>query len=107
MAFSAELFALLPAALVAGYWVDGIRARERAVRAARSECDRAAVSLLDETVVLVRARPRRAPDGRLAIHRRYRFEYTFDGNQRWPGEVELFGRSLLSARLMPGVEPGA
>ena len=47
-------FLLLPVLLLgAWFWLDGMRAKEQATRAARRACERHELQLLDETVVLV------------------------------------------------------
>ena len=57
--------------IVAGslLWVDSLRARERAIQAGRSACERYALQFLDETVSFARLRLARDEEGRLRIVR--------------------------------------
>ncbi len=76
-------------ALAAGlwFWERSMRARESAVRAARSACATQGVELLDHTVALARLRPVRCPGGRLCLERVYRFEFSRGGDDRHSGWV--------------------
>ena len=57
------LFALAAGVL---FWVDTLRARERAVAAGRAACRRYGVQLLDDTVAFAQLRLARGDDGRLS-----------------------------------------
>jgi hypothetical protein len=76
------------------FWVDSLRARERALLACARACRQVNAQLLDSTVALHRIWPVRAPDGGLTWQRSYRFEYSFDGANRLHGSVVLRGRVL-------------
>jgi hypothetical protein len=52
-------------------WVDSLRARERAVKAGRTACERYALQFLDDTVSFSRIQLRRDGDGQLRIARTY------------------------------------
>ena len=96
-------FLLLPVLLLgAWFWLDGMRAKEQATRAARRACERHELQLLDETVVLVRLRLGRDHHGRAGWRRRYRFEFTREGDIRSQGEVELLGRWGIAMHLSLG-----
>jgi hypothetical protein len=84
------LVAFLAYALVA------IRSKERARSVVHEYCHRQGLVLLDDTVVLKRLSIQRSSDGRIALRRRYRFEFTSDGELRYSGEVVLSGRHVLS-----------
>src|SRR5258708_26814163 len=62
--------------IVAGgfFWIDSLRARERALAAGRRACERYGVQLLDETVQFARLRLARDEAGRPAPRRPYSFE---------------------------------
>lgn len=93
-------FWILPALLLGvWFWLDGMRAREAAIRTARRACERNDVQLLDETVALSRLRLARVADGGLGWQRRYRFEFTLQGETRRAGEVELLGRQVTLLQL--------
>lgn len=83
-----------------GWWIwDGIVARERAVAAARRACDRHQQQLLDETVEQVQVRFVRSGRGALLPLRRYRFEFTADGDTRHSGQLAIHGRRVLELQL--------
>jgi hypothetical protein len=96
------LLFLIATGLVATYWMSGMRAREVALRAARSACTRENVQLLDETVVLSRLRLARDGNGRACWRRRYDFEFSDDGGTRRSGDVELLGTRPVALHLSLG-----
>jgi hypothetical protein len=89
--------------LVAGsfFWLDSLRARERALSAGRSACDRYSLQFLDETVVFARLRLARNEDGELRIARTYTFEFSDTGNNRRRGAIVMLGGQLLDVQLEP------
>lgn len=96
-------FWLLPALLaVVWFWVDSMRAREAAMLVVRRACTRHDVQLLDETVALIKLRLGRDPYGHLGWRRRFRFEFSNEGDNRSSGEVELLGRQVTTLHLEMG-----
>ena len=89
--------------IVAGalLWADSLRARERAVRAGRSACERYQVQFLDDTVAFARMRLARDEEGQLRISRTYTFEFTETGNNRRQGAIVMLGHELLDLQLEP------
>jgi hypothetical protein len=89
--------------LVAGsfFWLDSLRARERALSAGRSACERYSLQFLDETVVFARLRLARNEDGELRIARTYTFEFSDTGNNRRRGAIVMLGGQLLDVQLEP------
>ena len=83
------------------FWVDGMRARERAVRAAARACEEEGWQLLDETVSSVRVRPQRCEDGSLGLRRDYRFEFTDTGDNRRSGHLTVEGGQVKLLQLHP------
>jgi len=63
------------------------------------------LQLLDQTIVLKGVWPRRGDSGSLQLRRRYGFEFTSTGEERYKGLIELSGRRLqrieLEAHLIP------
>ena len=96
-----EGFALAAIALLGWWWYDSMRARERALVVAGAACGRDGLQLLDETVECVATRPARDDDGRLALRRTYRFEFSDDGNNRRAGTVVILGTAVESVHLEP------
>jgi len=93
--------ALLFIILVAFFWIDSLRARERALAAGRAACERYAVQFLDETVAFARLRLGRDDEGRLKLARTYTFEFSDTGNNRRHGAIVLLGTALQDVRMEP------
>lgn len=98
-----ELAGLLAAAAVAWFVIDSLRARERAVVLGRQACERGRVLFLDDTVQCVRTRFARDDEGRLAVRRRYIFEFSETGNNRRQGSIVMLGPRLESLEMEPYV----
>ena len=82
--------------LVALLWWQNLKAREMALKQVKRYCEREALQLLDQSVALRRLSMARNPQtGQLGIKRRYGFEFTSTGDERYQGNVELFGSRLL------------
>jgi hypothetical protein len=96
------LFLLLLLVLVVGTWVRLSRARDRAMREARSRCQQHGLQLLDETVGLSGIRLSRLGDRRV-VERRYSFEVSIDGNDREAGHLWMVG-NVLTALVLPTIE---
>jgi hypothetical protein len=86
-------------AAAAGTWYANMAAREAANRAAREACARLRLVMLDGTVAITRAWPRRDRNGRLRLERTYGFEYTDDGHRRLQGFVVMLGAEVVSVGL--------
>ena len=82
-------------------WADSLRARERAVQAGRSACERYRVQFLDDTVSFARMRLGRDDEGQLRIARTYTFEFTETGNNRRQGAIVMLGHELVDLQLEP------
>lgn len=95
---STVVILLLGAATLA-FWYDSLGAREQALSACRRACEQLDVQLLDQTVAVVRLGWGRDGHGRLRWRRGYRFEFSRDGADRWPGQLQLFGRQVESIQL--------
>lgn len=93
--------ALLFIVLVAFFWIDSLRARERALAAGRAACERYAVQFLDETVAFARLRVGRDEEGRLKLARTYTFEFSDTGNNRRHGAIVLLGTALQDVQMEP------
>src|SRR6185295_2091226 len=89
--------------IVAGalLWADSLRARERAVRAGRSACERYQVQFLDDTVAFARMRLARDEEGQLRISRTYTFEFSDTGNNRRHGAIVMLGGQVADMHLEP------
>jgi len=89
--------------IVAGifFWLDSLRARERALKAGRAACERHDLQLLDDTVAFTRVRLARDEDGQLRIARTYVFEFSDTGNNRRNGAIVMLGGELQDLQLEP------
>jgi len=96
-----EAVAIILIAAGALLWADSLRARERAVQAGRSACERYRVQFLDDTVSFARMRLGRDDEGQLRIARTYTFEFTETGNNRRQGAIVMLGHELVDLQLEP------
>ena len=83
------------------FWLDSLRARERALSAGRAACERYALQFLDDTVSVSRVRLRRDDEGQLRIARTYTFEFSDTGNNRRHGAIVMLGAELQDLQLEP------
>ncbi len=95
--------ALVIIIIVAGlaFWIDSLRARERAMAAGRNACERNGLQLLDETVSGASTRLARDPEGRLKIRRVFVFEFSDTGNNRRRGSITLVGADVHDVYTEP------
>lgn len=92
---------------VGALWWSSMKARELAIRHARSTCKKHDLQFLDQTVALKRMRPRRDSHGNPCWQRDYAFEYTStasseDGvirSYRDSGSVTMRGLRVASIDL--------
>ena len=88
--------------------VDGMRVRELATQASRSHCQQLGLQLLDQSVSLSITRPARNDEGRITIYRRYRFEFTSTGDERYKGHIDMHHQQVstihLEAHRLPDLE---
>ena len=96
-----ELIALTIFALTVFFWLDSLRARERALKAGRAACERYDLQFLDDTVSFTRIRLGRDQDGRLRIARTYTFEFSDTGNNRRQGAIVMLGSEVQDLQLEP------
>ncbi len=96
-----ESAAIILLAALALFWVDSLRARERALAAGRAACGRCGVQLLDETVAISGLRLARNGEGRVRVRRTYTFEFSDTGNNRRHGAIVMLGGELQDLHLEP------
>ena len=96
-----EAFALVLIVAAAFLWADSLKARERAVKAGRSACERYQLQFLDETVAFNRLRLARDEEGQLKIRRTYTFEFSDTGNNRRHGAIVMLGGQLEDVHMEP------
>ncbi|MEX0901025.1 MAG: DUF3301 domain-containing protein [Gammaproteobacteria bacterium] len=94
-----DLLWLVGGAALVWFWVDSMRARERAVALCANLCRTHGVQLLDQTVALSNLGFARNPRGRLQLRRRYRFEFTRSGAARDSGTIVMLGSRMETAEM--------
>lgn len=82
-------------------WVDSMKAREHAVLAGRSACERYDVQFLDDTVSFAKLGFARDAEGRLKPRRVYTFEFSDTGSNRRHGAIVMLGGELQDLQLEP------
>jgi Protein of unknown function (DUF3301) len=88
------LVLLLLLGLLVWFWQNTLRARERALHAARELCQHQQLQLLDATVTLQSLRLRRGEDGRLELRRTFQFNYSDTGENRRIGFILMTGNRI-------------
>src|SRR3954470_18915054 len=96
-----DAFAIIVIAAGIFFWLDSLRARERAVRAGRSACERYALQFLDDTVSFSRLRLDRDDEGQLKIAPTSPLNFPDTGNTRPHGAVVMLGGDVQDLRLEP------
>lgn len=96
-----ELPAVLLLAVAIVFWFDTARAREQVCAAVRRHCRERGLTLLDDTVVMKSLRLRRDMRGRVRFARRYHFEFSSDGAERYRGRVSLCGNRIDAIEMEP------
>jgi hypothetical protein len=92
------LFLIIAGAL---FWMDSLRARERALSAGRTACERHELQFLDDTVSFTRIRLARDEDGQVKISRTYTFEFSDTGNNRRHGAIVMLGGDVADLHMEP------
>jgi len=87
---------MLLGALALAWWNAARAANERATTLGREACARAGVIWVDQTVHATGLRLYRRRNGRLGVERRFRFEYSWNGEDRHFGQLVLRGERLVS-----------
>lgn len=100
-----ELAGLVLLAGLGWFWLDGLKARDAAIQAARRACGAEGLQLLDDTVSISSLKPARDDDGRLMLARVYGFEYSDTGDNRRRGSVTLLGHDVSLINLGPRPVP--
>lgn len=91
-----DLFWLALIGSVVLFWYSGLAVREQALRAVRRHCDQMDLQLLDQTVALKAIWFKRNSQGRLQLSRRFNFEFTSTGDERYQGQLLFLGNQLDS-----------
>ena len=91
-----EILFLIVCVALGWLWLDSLRAREIAVRAARDACAADGLMLLDDTVAIAALRTARTDAGHIT------FEYSDTGNNRLKGGITLRGHRVTMLNVGAG-----
>jgi hypothetical protein len=94
-----EIFLLVVIAAVAWLFLDGLKAREVAIAAARRACEAEDLQFLDETVESSGLKPQRDAAGRVRLRRVHAFEFSDSGNNRLKGSVVTLGHEVVTVNV--------
>lgn len=90
------------------FWWQGDKVKSAALQYLYDYCRQQDLQLLDQTIVLKGLWPRRNTFGSLQLRRRYGFEFTSTGEERYQGMIELSGRRLqrieVEAHILPDTD---
>ena len=92
---SPEIALVAVLAVLGWFWLDSLKAREAAIRAARAACDAEGLLFLDDTVSISGMKTARDDRGHIKLQRSYEFEYSDTGNNRRTGLIVLVGHSVV------------
>lgn len=87
------------------FWWQGDKIKIAALQYLYDYCRQQNLQLLDQTIVLKGVRPHRNDSGALQLRRRYGFEFTSTGEERYQGLIELSGRRLQRIELEAHIVP--
>jgi len=98
--FSLEylIWLLIAGILLVYFWHSG-RFTGRARVLAIDYCQQFGLQLLDHSIVIKGVWPERTEAGNLTLRRRYQFEFSSTGTQRYQGVLVLLGMNLKSIEL--------
>lgn len=87
------------------FWWRSDPIKRMAMKLVLQHCQEQNLQLLDQTMVLKGLWPQRGSNDSLRLRRRYAFEFTSTGEERYPGLIELHGYSLQRIELAPHILP--
>lgn len=96
-----DLFWLTLLSLAVWHWWAAQRIKELALRAARKHCKEESLQLLDESVSLRAFWLKRDDKGMVRIWRRYHFDFSATGDDRYTGKIIMLGERVTHIELPP------
>ena len=90
---------LLLIILLLWFWWDSRGVAEKAIQAAKKNCEQVGLTFLNDTVGWKKIRLKRNRLGRVQIQRIYFFEFASDMSQRYKGEVIMLGQCVSKITL--------
>lgn len=94
-----ELSNLILLTLLALLWYHWSRAqlmKQQALHYVLRQCEQQGLQLLDQTVAMRAIWLKRDQDGRMRLWRRYHFEFTSTGDDRYTGRAVFLGKRALN-----------
>ena len=89
-----SILVLLFLAFITWFWIDSIRAKEKAMKASAVACQQIQAQLLDQTASLKSIKLSRNQQGRMVLERVYNFDFSHDREQRHQGRVIIKGLKI-------------
>ena len=90
-------------AALAGFWWQSDAVKHYAMDLVSQHCREQGIQLLDQSMVIQGLWPVRNMAGSLQLRRRYVFEFTSTGEERYRGVITLVGRQKTQLELEPYV----
>jgi hypothetical protein len=104
MTLSLLIWLTLFAGIFSFWWQSDV-VKHLALGKANTYCERLGLQLLDHTMVIRSILPARSASGSLCLRRRYRFEFTSTGEERYRGTLTMTGRLIDSIEVEPHLLP--
>lgn len=95
------LWWLVPIISLIWYWQAAVKAKELAIGAAQRRCKEEDIQMLDDSMALESLRFKRGGKGSMGLWRRYQFEFSSTGNQRYGAWVVIHSGRVVSLELPP------
>lgn len=86
---------------VAGFWWKSDAVKHLAMDEVNGHCREQGLQLLDQTMVIRSIWPVRGIDGGACLRRRYSFEFTSTGEERYRGMITMAGTRREALELEP------
>lgn len=94
-----ELTVIIILGAIGWFWYSSVQAKEIAVLGSKMRCESRGLLLLDQTVSLSKVRLRRDRSGQMRVERKYQFEFSSNGDDRYRGEITLQANRITSSRI--------
>ena len=98
----ASILFLLFLGLIAWFWFDSVRAKEKAMMASALACEEIQAQFLDQTASLKSIKFSRDKRGRMVFQRIYNFDFSHDREGRLQGSVIMRGLQVQEIQLDNG-----
>ena len=89
-------------AILAWFWFDSVRAKEKAMLSSARACEEIQAQFLDQTASLKSIKLSRNKQGRVIFQRVYNFDFSYDREKRHQGQVTMNGLIVQEIQLDNG-----